>query len=67
LRKPQNAPRFLPARLISTAWVAQGAAGEDDRFRYDVDPKDPRDRQTFPEPCAAVLQLIGRAGLLPSP
>ena len=58
---------LLPARLASTAWVAQGAAGEDNKLAYNVDSKDPRDWPTFLEPCAAVLQLIGRAGLLPSP
>jgi S1-C subfamily serine protease len=43
--------------------VAQGAAGEDNKFRYDVDPKDPRDWQTFLVPCTAVLRLLQRAGV----
>jgi hypothetical protein len=43
--------------------VAQGAAGEDNKFRYDVDPEDPRDWQTFLVPCQAVLRLIDRAGV----
>lgn len=45
--------------------VAQGAAGEDNKFRYDVDPSNPRDWQTFLVPCHAVLRLLQRAGLPP--
>jgi len=43
--------------------AAQGAAGEDNKFRYDVDAKDPRDWQTFLVPCQAVLRLLLRSGL----
>jgi S1-C subfamily serine protease len=43
--------------------AAQGAAGEDNKFRYDVDPKDPRDWQTFLVPCQAVLRILQRSGL----
>jgi hypothetical protein len=43
--------------------VAQGAAGADNRFRYDVDPRDPRDWQTFLVPCQAVARLMMKGGL----
>ncbi len=43
--------------------VAQGAAGEDNDFRYDVDPKKKDDWQTFLVPCQAVLRLLHKSGL----
>jgi len=43
--------------------VAKGAAGEHNKFRYDVDPKDPKDWQTFLVPCTAVLRILDGAGL----
>lgn len=43
--------------------VAQGAAGADNKFRYDVDPNDPGDWQTFLVPCDAVLGIMRRSGL----
>ncbi len=43
--------------------VAQGAAGADNKYRYDVDPKDPRDWQTFLVPCGAVERLLQEAKL----
>jgi hypothetical protein len=42
--------------------VANGAnAGEDNGFRYDVDPKQPRDRQSFLVPCHAVLRPLQKS------
>ncbi len=38
--------------------VAKGAAADENDFRYDVDPKKPRDWQTFLAPCDAVLGLL---------
>ncbi len=43
--------------------VAQGAAGADNKFRYDVDPKKKDDWQTFLVPCTAVLRLLHKSGL----
>jgi Trypsin-like peptidase domain len=43
-------------RLIGV--VAKGAATDENGFRYDVDPKEPRDWQTFLAPCTAVLELL---------
>jgi S1-C subfamily serine protease len=43
--------------------VAKGVATEDNKFRYDVDAKDPRDWQTFLAPCTAVLRLLQKAGV----
>ncbi len=43
--------------------VAQGAAGADNKYRYDVDPKNPRDWQTFLVPCDAVQRLMKKSGL----
>lgn len=43
--------------------VAQGVAGEDNGYRYDVDPKNPRDWQTFIAPCDAVERLLRSAGI----
>jgi S1-C subfamily serine protease len=48
-------------RLIGV--VAKGVAAEENGFRYDVDPKEPRDWQTFVAPCTAVLRLLQRVGL----
>ena len=43
--------------------VAQGAAGADNKFRYGVDPNNPRDWQTFLVPCGAVLRMLRNSGL----
>ncbi len=43
--------------------VAQGVAGADNNFRYDVDPKKKDDWQTFVAPCTAVLRLLHKSGL----
>jgi S1-C subfamily serine protease len=43
--------------------VAKGASGEDNGFRYDVDPAKEADWQTFLVPCQAVLAILKRAGL----
>ena len=43
--------------------VAKGVAGRDNGFRYDVDPKDPRDWQTFIVPCYGVRRLLRQSGL----
>lgn len=43
--------------------VAKGASGEDNGFRYDVDPTKEADWQTFLVPCQAVLAILKRAGL----
>ena len=48
-------------RLVGV--VAKGASGTDNAFRYDVDPKKPRDWQTFLVPCDAVLRLMQKSGL----
>jgi S1-C subfamily serine protease len=48
-------------RLIGV--VAKGAAAPENSYRYDVDPKRPRDWQTFIAPCTAVRQLLQRARL----
>jgi S1-C subfamily serine protease len=43
--------------------VAKGASGEDNGFRYDVDPNKEADWQTFLVPCQAVLRILKHAGL----
>jgi hypothetical protein len=43
--------------------VAKGASGPENKYRYDVDPENPRDWQTFLVPCHAVLRLLERVGL----
>jgi len=43
--------------------VAKGVAGADNGFRYDVNPQDPRDWQTFIVPCYGVRRLLSHAGL----
>lgn len=43
--------------------VAKGVAGADNGFRYDVNPKDPRDWQTFIVPCYGVKRLLEKAGI----
>ena len=43
--------------------VAQGAAGADNKFRYDVDAKDPRDWQTFLAPSTAVARIMEKSGV----
>lgn len=43
--------------------VAKGVAGADNGFRYDVNPQDPRDWQTFIVPCFGVRRLLANAGL----
>jgi len=43
--------------------VAKGVAAEENKFRYDVDPKEPRDWQTFLAPCTAVKRLLHKSGL----
>jgi S1-C subfamily serine protease len=48
-------------RLIGV--VAKGVATEENKFRYDVDAKDPRDWQTFLAPCTAVLGLMEKSEL----
>jgi S1-C subfamily serine protease len=48
-------------RLIGV--VAKGAASDENGFRYDVDPKEPRDWQTFLAPCTAVLRLLQKSGV----
>jgi S1-C subfamily serine protease len=48
-------------RLVGV--VAKGAASEENKFRYDVDAKDPRDWQTFLAPCDAVARLVEKSGL----
>lgn len=48
-------------RLVGV--VAKGAAGEDNNYRYDVNPKDPLDWQTFLVPCDAVLEIMRRSGI----
>lgn len=45
--------------------VAQGAAGPDNGYRYEVDPKNPRDWHTFLVPCQAVAQILHKSGLAP--
>jgi S1-C subfamily serine protease len=45
--------------------VAQGAAGADNGYRYEVDPKNPRDWHTFLVPCQAVAQILHKSGLAP--
>jgi S1-C subfamily serine protease len=40
--------------------VAKGVAGEDNDFRYDVDPQKPGDWQTFLVPCDAVQGIVDR-------
>jgi len=50
-------------RGVLVGVVAKGAAGADNKFRYDVDPKKPNDWQTFLVPCDAVLGILQRAGL----
>lgn len=40
--------------------VAKGVAGEDNDFRYDVDPQKRADWQTFLVPCDAVLRIMAR-------
>jgi S1-C subfamily serine protease len=44
--------------------VAQGAAGDDNKYRYDVDPRKKDDWQTFLAPCDAVVRMLGRAKLV---
>jgi len=53
----------VDARGALVGVAAQGTAGEDNKFRYDVDAKDPRDWQTFLVPCDAVLRIMESAGL----
>ncbi len=48
-------------RLVGV--VAKGSATDENGFRYDVDPKSPRDWQTFVAPCTAVLRLLRKSGL----
>jgi hypothetical protein len=48
-------------RLVGV--VAKGASGADNAYRYDVDPNDPRDWQTFLVPCDAVLGIMLKSGL----
>ncbi|MBI1649350.1 S1 family peptidase [Hyphomicrobium sulfonivorans] len=43
--------------------MAKGAAGPQNRFRYDVDPKKKGDWHSFVAPCSAVLQLLQQSGL----
>lgn len=43
--------------------MAKGAAGPQNRFRYDVDPTKKGDWHSFVVPCSAVLQLMHRSGL----
>ena len=40
--------------------VAKGIAGEENSFRYDVDPQKRDDWQTFLVPCDAVLRIVDR-------
>ena len=43
--------------------VAKGVAGEENNFRYDVDPQKRDDWQTFLVPCGAVLRILDRSGV----
>jgi S1-C subfamily serine protease len=43
--------------------LVQGAAASDNGFRYDVDPKQPKDWQSFLVPCHAIVRILARAGL----
>ena len=43
--------------------VVKGAAGPENGFRYDVDPKKPSDWHSFLVPCHAVLRILDRSGL----
>lgn len=43
--------------------VAKGAAGEDNGYRYDVDPAKEADWQTFLVPCQAVVSILKKSGL----
>jgi len=43
--------------------VVQGAANEENNFRYDVDPQKRDDWQSFLVPCHAVLRVMERSGL----
>jgi len=43
--------------------VVKGAAGPENGFRYDVDPKKPNDWYSFLVPCQAVLRIMDRSGL----
>ena len=47
-------------RLVGV--VAKGAATDENKYHYDVDPKDPRDWQTFLAPCTAVVRLLQKIG-----
>ena len=53
----------VDARGALVGVVAKGVAGEDNRFRYDVDPKNQRDWQTFLVPCDAVGRLMEKNGV----
>jgi S1-C subfamily serine protease len=46
--------------------VAKGVAGDDNDFRYDVDPQKHDDWQTFLVPCEAVLRIIDKIAVLPA-
>ncbi len=50
-------------RGVLVGVVAQGVAGADNEFRYDVDPKKKDDWQTFLAPCRAVLRVMQKSGL----
>lgn len=43
--------------------IAKGAAAPENGFRYDVDPKNPGDWQTFLVPCQAALRILQQSGL----
>ncbi len=43
--------------------LVQGAAAADNGFRYDVDPKQPKDWQSFLVPCGQVARILEKNGL----
>jgi S1-C subfamily serine protease len=46
--------------------VAKGVAGDDNEFRYDVDPQKRDDWQSFLVPCEPVLRIIDKVAVLPT-
>jgi len=54
----------VDANGVLVGVAVKGIAGEENGFRYDVDPQKRDDWQTFLVPCDAVLRIMDRSGIM---